>query len=61
MDEIAASLGRTIRQRTTLYREAPAERRLQSYDRPPLLPVTQTPAARRAQLAGAPSDLVAAK
>ena len=61
MDDIAASLGRTIRQRTTLYREAPAERRLQSYDRPPLLPAIQTPAAHRAQLPGAPSDLVAAK
>ena len=61
MDDIAASLGRTIRQRTTLYREVPAERRRQSYDRPPLLPVIQAPAARRAQLAGAPSDLVAAK
>lgn len=61
MDDIAASLGRTAQQRTTLYREAPAERRLQSYDRPSLLPVIQTPVARRGKLASAPSALVAAK
>jgi FO synthase len=61
MDDIAVSLGRSAKQRTTLYREVAPERRFRSYDRPPLLPVIQTPAARRAQLAGAPSVLVAAK
>ena len=61
MDDIAASLGRASKQRTTLYQEAAAERRRESYDNAPLLPVIQTPAVRRAQLAAAPNFTVAAE
>jgi FO synthase len=39
MDALIASLGRTPRQRTTLYKDVPAERRLASYDAPGLMPL----------------------
>ena len=61
MDDIAASLGRTSKQRTTLYREVMADRRRASYGTAPLLPAIQTPAARRANLVDAANVTVAAK
>ncbi len=39
MDALIASLGRTPRQRTTLYRDAPASRRDTSYAAPVLAPL----------------------
>ena len=39
MDALIASLGRTPRQRTTLYKDAPAERRAASYHAPALAPL----------------------
>ena len=39
MDALIASLGRTPRQRTTLYQDAPAERRAASYQAPDLAPL----------------------
>ena len=39
MDALIASLGRTPRQRTTLYKDVPAERRLASYGAPRLTPL----------------------
>ena len=61
MDEVAASLARTSRQRTTLYRDATPEQRRKSYGTAPLMPVIQTPAARRAQFAEPSRVPVAAK
>ncbi len=46
MDEVIRSIGRTPRQRTTLYGEVSEERRRASFGAPPLLPVVQTPARR---------------
>ena len=39
MDALIASLGRTPRQRTTLYKDVPAERRSASYGAPGLTPL----------------------
>ena len=39
MDALIASLGRTPQQRTTLYKDAPADRRLASYNAAELLPL----------------------
>ncbi len=60
MDDIATSLGRSSKQRTTLYRDVAADRRSTSYNSAPLLPVIQTPAARRARLARAANVTAAA-
>ncbi len=43
MDELIVSLGRTSRQRTTLYGDAPAVQSRRSYQAPELSPVIQTP------------------
>jgi FO synthase len=55
MDQIAASLGRCVEQRTTLYQPAPEAQQRASYGCPPLSPVIQTPAMRRARLSGGQS------
>ncbi len=52
MDETIASLARRPEQRTTLYNPVPAPRQRASYGCPPLSPVVQTPAMRRARLSG---------
>ena len=39
MDALIAALGRVPRQRTTLYQDAPAERRAASYQAPDLAPL----------------------
>jgi FO synthase len=44
MEELIRSLGRTPRQRTTLYGDSPAERRNASFDAAPLLEPINTPA-----------------
>jgi FO synthase len=44
MEELIRSIGRTPRQRTTLYGDAPAERHAASFDAPPLLDPINTPA-----------------
>jgi FO synthase len=44
MEELIRSIGRTPRQRTTLYGNPPAERRVASFDAPPLLDPINTPA-----------------
>jgi FO synthase len=46
MEEAIRKLGRTPRQRTTLYADAPAERRAASFAAPPLLDPVNTPARR---------------
>ncbi len=51
MEALIRSIGRAPWQRTTLYREAPAERRAASFAAPPLSPPTDTPA-RRYERAG---------
>ncbi len=51
MDVLIASLGRTPRQRTTLYKDAPATRRAASYRAPELAPLIATRAARPRALA----------
>jgi FO synthase len=48
MEALIASIGRRPRQRTTLYGEAPQERRRAAHGASPLAPVIQTPAARPA-------------
>ena len=50
MEEAIRSLGRTPRQRTTLYEDAPAERRLASLAAAPLAEVVLTPAAKLARV-----------
>ena len=53
MDALITSLGRTPRQRTTLYEDVPAERRAASYQAPELAPLISMRAMReRAALAG---------
>jgi FO synthase len=53
MDALITSLGRTPRQRTTLYQDVPAERRAASYQAPELAPLISMRAMReRAALAG---------
>jgi FO synthase len=52
MDAIIRSIGRHPAQRTTLYNAAPKALATASYNCRPLLPVVQTPAARKAQLGG---------
>jgi FO synthase len=53
MDALITSLGRAPRQRTTLYQDAPAERRATSYQAPDLAPLMSARAPRpRAVLAG---------
>ena len=53
MDALIASLGRTPRQRTTLYQDAPAERRAASYQAPALAPLVYQRAGRsRAAVGG---------
>jgi FO synthase len=54
MDALIASLGRTPRQRTTLYQDAPAERRMVAYNAPGLKPLDSASrvAAPRMALAG---------
>lgn len=47
MEALIASAGRTPRLRTTLYADAPNERRETAIRAPELLPIQQTPAARR--------------
>jgi FO synthase len=47
MEALIRSAGRRPRQRTTLYGDAPAERRTASFDAAPLAPVVQTPPTRR--------------
>jgi FO synthase len=44
MEELIRSLGRTPRQRTTLYGDAPAERRAASFGAAPLAEPINTPA-----------------
>jgi FO synthase len=44
MEELIRSIGRTPRQRTTLYGDAPVERRAASFDAAPLLDPINTPA-----------------
>jgi FO synthase len=59
MNELIRSIGRTPRQRTTLYGTPPAERTERSFHAPALLPPVQTPAKNfmreRTRNAGAPS------
>ena len=50
MEEAIRSLGRTPRQRTTLYEDAPVERRLASLAAAPLAEVVLTPAAKLARV-----------
>ena len=50
MEEAIRSLGRTPRQRTTLYGDAASERRLASLDAAPLAEVVQTPATKFARV-----------
>jgi FO synthase len=57
MDDIIMGIGRRPEQRTTLYKPAPPIQRQASYGCPPLNPVMQTPALRRARLN---SDVIAA-
>ena len=53
MDALIASLGRTPRQRTTLYKDAPNERRAASYRAAALAPLVYKRAGRpRAAVAG---------
>jgi FO synthase len=58
MNELIRSIGRTPRQRTTLYGTPPAERTERSFHAPALLPPIQTPAKNfmreRTRNAGAP-------
>ena len=49
MESVIIEAGREPRQRTTLYADAPAERRALSRGAAPLAPVRQTPPARRAR------------
>lgn len=49
MDALIRSLGRSPRQRTTLYADAPRARQRQSYTAPDLLPPIQTPLQRRSR------------
>jgi FO synthase len=49
MEALIAGLGRTPRQRTTLYGPVPAERRIASLAAPPLEAASQTPAAKRSR------------
>jgi FO synthase len=44
MEEVIHSLGRTPRQRTTLYADAPADRYAAAFDAPPLSDPINTPA-----------------
>jgi hypothetical protein len=46
MDALIAALGRVPRQRTTLYQDAPAERRAASYQAPELVPLIAMRASR---------------
>jgi FO synthase len=46
MEELIRSLGRVPRQRTTLYADAPAERKAASFDAPPLAEPINTPVRR---------------
>jgi FO synthase len=48
MEALIRSVGRTPLQRTTLYRNAPAEPRARSFAAPELQPIVQTPLRRRA-------------
>jgi FO synthase len=50
MEALIRSIGRTPRQRTTLYRDAPSEQQRRSFAAAPLAPVEQTPAARNARI-----------
>ena len=50
MEEAIRSLGRTPRQRTTLYEDAPAERRLASLHAAPLGEIVLTPATKLARV-----------
>jgi len=49
MDALIRGAGREPRQRTTLYADAPEDRRSAAYNAAPLLPVVLTPPARRAR------------
>jgi FO synthase len=49
MDALIRSLGRTPRQRTTLYTDAPLAQQRKSYDAPELLPPVQTPLRQRSR------------
>lgn len=44
MDRLISSIGRTARQRNTLYGDPPAERIAASYDAPPVMPIHNRPA-----------------
>jgi FO synthase len=50
MEGLVASIGRRAAQRTTLYAEAPSERRRAGREAAPLAPVVQTPARRVAKV-----------
>ena len=43
MEDVIASAGRSPRQRTTLYGDAPEARRARSFDAPPVTPIVETP------------------
>jgi FO synthase len=51
MDALIASLGRTPQQRTTLYRDVPADRRLASYGATELAPLAAAQAVSRSPMA----------
>ena len=46
MEQVIRALGRKPRQRTTLYADAPAERRAASFEAAPLIEPVNTPARR---------------
>jgi FO synthase len=50
MDALIRSLGRTPRQRTTLYADAPLAQQRKSWDAPELLPPVQTPLRKRSKI-----------
>jgi FO synthase len=57
MEALIRRAGRRPRQRTTLYGDAPADRRAASFDAPPLSPIVLTPPTRRRvpEMAGRPA------
>ena len=52
LEAVIAASGRTARQRTTLYGDAPAERRARSFDAAPVTPVVETPLRRNGRNEG---------
>ena len=43
MEDVIAAAGRSPRQRTTLYGDAPEARRVRSFEAPPVTPIVETP------------------